>query len=49
MQIRRHQRAGGAEGTGASVEDVNWVRQDIRALQDDVLDRHQPALVERQR
>ena len=37
VQIRRHQRAGGGEGTGASVEDVNWVRQDIRALQDDVL------------
>ena len=38
VQIRRHQRAGGGEGTGASVEDVNWVRQDIRALHDDVLD-----------
>ena len=37
VQIRRHQRAGGGEGTGASVEDVNWVRQDIRALQDDIL------------
>jgi len=37
VQIRRHQRAGGGEGTGVSVEDVNWVRQDIRALQDDVL------------
>jgi hypothetical protein len=37
VQIRRHQRAGGGEGTGASLEDVNWVRQDIRALQDDVL------------
>jgi hypothetical protein len=39
VQIRRHQRAGGAaaEGTGASVEDVNWVRQEIRALSDDVL------------
>ncbi len=37
VQIRRHQRAGGGEGTGASLEDVNWVRQDIRALQDEVL------------
>jgi len=39
VQIRRHQRARGAnaEGTGASVDDVNWVRQEIRALHDDVL------------
>lgn len=37
VQIRRHQRSGNAAGTGASVEDVNWVRQEIRALHDDVL------------
>ena len=37
VQIRRHQRTNAA-GTGASVEDVNWVRQDIRKLHDDVLD-----------
>jgi hypothetical protein len=37
VQIRRHQRSGGGEGTGASVEDVNWVRQEIRSLHDDVL------------
>jgi len=36
VQIRRHQRTN-AEGTGASVDDVNWVRQEIRALHDDVL------------
>jgi hypothetical protein len=36
VQIRRHQRARG-EGLGASVADVNWVRQEIRALHDDVL------------
>jgi hypothetical protein len=38
VQIRRHRRNNAnAEGTGASVEDVNWVRQEIRALHDDVL------------
>lgn len=38
VQIRRHQRANtNAEGTGVSVEDVNWVREEIRALHDDVL------------
>ena len=38
VQIRRHQRANAnAEGTGASVEDVNWVREEIRQLHDDVL------------
>lgn len=38
VQIRRHQRANANdEGTGASLEDVNWVRQEIRALHDDVL------------
>jgi hypothetical protein len=38
VQIRRHQRANAnAAGVGASVEDVNWVRQEIRALHDDVL------------
>ena len=39
VQIRRHQRAGGvnAEGIGASVDDVKWVREEIRALHDDVL------------
>jgi len=37
VQIRRHQRAGGGEGTGASVADVNWVRQEIRTLHDDIL------------
>jgi hypothetical protein len=36
VQIRRHQRNRG-EGLGASVEDVNWVRSEIRALNDDVL------------
>lgn len=36
VQIRRHQRTNG-EGLGASVDDVNWVRQEIRALHDDVL------------
>ena len=36
VQIRRHQRTGG-EGLGASVDDVNWVREEIRALRDDVL------------
>lgn len=36
VQIRRHQRTSG-EGLGASVDDVNWVRQEIRALHDDVL------------
>ena len=36
VQIRRHQRTSG-EGLGASVEDVNWVRSEIRALHDDVL------------
>ena len=38
VQIRRHQRApGGDEGLGASVDDVSWVRGEIRALYDDVL------------
>ena len=38
VQIRRHQRANrNAEGTGASVEDVKWVREEIRQLHDDVL------------
>jgi hypothetical protein len=38
VQIRRHRRANaGADGVGASLEDVNWVRQEIRALHDDVL------------
>lgn len=36
VQIRRHKRTSG-EGLGASVDDVNWVRQEIRALHDDVL------------
>jgi len=36
VQIRRHRRTN-AEGVGASVADVNWVRQEIRALHDDVL------------
>lgn len=36
VQIRRHQRNRG-EGLGASVEDVNWVRTEIRALHDDIL------------
>lgn len=36
VQIRRHQRTN-AEGVGASLDDVNWVRQEIRALHDDVL------------
>ncbi len=38
VQIRRHQRAGGGEGTGASAEDVTWAREEIRALHDDILD-----------
>lgn len=38
VQIRRHQRANtGSTSTGTSIEDVNWVRQEIRALHDDVL------------
>ena len=38
VQIRRHQRANPNDaGLGASTEDVNWVRQEIRALHDDVL------------
>ncbi len=36
VQIRRHKRTNG-EGLGASVDDVNWVRQEIRTLNDDVL------------
>jgi hypothetical protein len=36
VQIRRHQGASG-EGVGASLDDVNWVREEIRALYDDVL------------
>lgn len=36
VQIRRHQRNRG-EGLGASLEDVNWVRSEIRSLHDDVL------------
>jgi len=38
VQIRRHQRSRStAVGTGASLEDVKWVREEIRALHDDVL------------
>lgn len=38
VQIRRHRRANPNAATmGASIEDVNWVRQEIRALHDDVL------------
>jgi len=38
VQIRRHQRANtNAEGMGTSIEDVNWVSKEIRALHDDVL------------
>ena len=36
VQIRRHQRNRG-EGLGASAEDVNWVRTEIRALHDDIV------------
>ena len=36
VQIRRHQRDHG-ETLGASAEDVNWVRAEIRKLHDDVL------------
>jgi hypothetical protein len=36
VQIRRHQRTG-SDDTGASLDDVNWVRSEIRTLQDDVL------------
>ena len=35
VQIRRHQAEG--QGLGASLDDVNWVRESIRSLQDDVL------------
>jgi hypothetical protein len=37
VQMRRHQRGGNVEGTGASLDDVNWVRTEIRTLHDDVL------------
>ena len=37
VQIRRHQQTGGTEGLGASLDDVNWVREEIRKLNDDVL------------
>ena len=36
VQIRRHQSTNG-EGLGASIDDVSWVRQEIRTLHDDVL------------
>lgn len=36
VQIRRHQRNRG-EGLGTSKADVNWVRQEIRTLHDDIL------------
>jgi hypothetical protein len=35
VQVRRHQQNRG-EGLGATVDDVEWVRRDIRTLQDDV-------------
>ncbi len=35
VQIRRHHADG--QGLGASLDDVNWVRESIRSLQDDVL------------
>jgi hypothetical protein len=38
VQIRRHQRTNpNSDALGASVEDVSWVRREIRSLHDDVL------------